>query len=84
MKLIRIAFSVLLGVTLAAPAVASSDWVEDFLRRYEPAKSVGTVASASTSNLGLFLQTGVVPVTMNDVISMIIEKTGYHSWQKAN
>ena len=74
MKLIRIAFSVLLGVTLAAPAVASSDWVEDFLRRYEPAKSVGTVASASTSNLGLFLQTGVVPVTMNDVISMIIEK----------
>ena len=74
MKLMRIAFSVLLGVTLAAPAVASSDWVEDFLRRYEPAMSVGTVASASTSNLGLFLQTGVVPVTMNDVISMMIEK----------
>jgi len=74
MKLIRIAFSVLLGMTLAAPAVASSDWVEDFLRRYEPAKSVATVASASTSNLGLFLQTGVVPVTMNDVISMMIEK----------
>ncbi|PYS50732.1 MAG: hypothetical protein DMG13_20330 [Acidobacteria bacterium] len=73
MKLTRIAISLLLVVALAAPATASSGWVEDFLRRYEPAKNVASVANASSTNLGQFLQTGIVPVTLNDVVNMILE-----------
>ncbi len=33
MKLTRIVISILLVATLAVPAMANSDWVEDFLRR---------------------------------------------------
>src|SRR2546428_198359 len=36
MKLTRIVISILLVATLAVPAMANSDWVEDFLRRNEP------------------------------------------------
>src|SRR5215510_4319233 len=43
MKLSKIAVSMLILVTMAVPAMASSDWVEDFLRRYDPTKSVTTV-----------------------------------------
>lgn len=73
MKLTRIAISILLVTTLAAPAMASSDWVEDFLRRYEPAKGVGTAASNSAGSLGQLIRTGEVPVTLNDVINLMID-----------
>jgi outer membrane protein TolC len=63
----------LLVTTLAAPAMASSDWVEDFLRRYEPAKGVGTAASNSAGSLGQLIRTGEVPVTLNDVINLMID-----------
>ena len=73
MKVIRIAFSILLVTMLALPAMASSDWVDEFLRRYEPSRSLATVATTSMSNLGQLLRTGEVPVTINDVISMMID-----------
>jgi outer membrane protein len=73
MKVIRIAFSILLVTMLAVPAMASSDWVDEFLRRYEPSRSIATVATTSTSNLGQLLRTGEVPVTINDVINMMID-----------
>ena len=73
MKVIRIAFSILLVTMLAMPAIASSDWVDEFLRRYEPNRSLATVASTSTSGLGQLLRTGEVPVTVNDVINMMID-----------
>jgi outer membrane protein len=65
-----------LALALATPAMASNDWVEEFLKRYDPSKSAATVAenSASTSSLGQLLQTGTVPITMNDVVNMMIEK----------
>ena len=75
MKLTRIVISILLVATLAVPAMANSDWVEDFLRRYDPPRSAGAGGSnASTTNLGQLLQTGTVPVTMADVIAMMIER----------
>lgn len=73
MKLIKIAISILLVSALATPAKASSDWVEDFLRRYQPSKSVATVATNSPESLGQLLRTGEVPVTLTDVINMMIE-----------
>src|SRR2546425_2629152 len=75
MKLTRIVISILLVATLAVPAMANSDWVEDFLRRYDPPRSAGAGGSnASSTNLGQLLQTGIVPVTMADVIAMMIER----------
>jgi len=72
MKLTRIAISILLITILAVPALAES-WVEEFLRRYEPAKGTGAVASSSTAAIGQLLRTGEVPVTLNDVINMMID-----------
>ena len=68
MKLKRILIATLLAVTLATPAVAASNWVEDFLRRYDPRQS------DSTTNIGQFIQTGIVPVTLNDVVNMMIDR----------
>ena len=75
MKLTRIVISILLVATLAVPAMANSDWVEDFLRRYDPPRSAGAGGgNASSTTLGQLLQTGTVPVTMADVIAMMIER----------
>jgi outer membrane protein TolC len=48
--------------------------VEDFLRRYNPAApAVATVATNSTEAIGQLLRTGEVPVSMTDVINMMID-----------
>ena len=64
MKLIRTISSTLLLMSLAVPAMASADWVEEFLRRYDPAKgpATATVASnpASAAELGQLIRTGEV------------------------
>ena len=73
MKVTKIAISILLVMTLAVPAMASTDWVEDFLRRYDPAKSAATAAASSTAGLGQLLRTGEVPISLSDVINMMID-----------
>ena len=65
---------ILLMLALAAPAMAQNDWVDGFLRRYDPSRGAATVATNSTSTLGQLLQTGIVPITLNDVVNMMIEK----------
>ena len=64
MKLTTVFISLCLLLTLAAPAAASSDWVEDFLRRYEPSTPLASVTKASSTNLGQLLQTGIVFVIL--------------------
>src|SRR5262245_48816988 len=71
MKLITIILSTVLLMTIASPATASN-WVEDFLRRYEPSSTPSP--QLGSANLEQFLQTGVIPITMNDVINLMIEK----------
>ena len=73
MKLSKIVISILLVMALATPAMASSNWVDDFLRRYDPSKTAATTASNRTSNIAQFIRTGEVPVTLNDVINMMID-----------
>jgi outer membrane protein TolC len=63
----------MLIAALAAPATASTNWVEEFLRRYDPARSSATVASSSTESLGQLLRTGEVPVSLSDVINLMID-----------
>ncbi len=73
MKLFRITISTLLVVALAAPAMASSDWVDEFLKRYEPSRTVAAVASNSTGTIGQLLRTGEMPITISDVINLMID-----------
>src|SRR5262245_63486263 len=73
MKLTKIIVSVFLVAILAVPAMASTDWVEEFLHRYDPSKSVTTVASNSTETLGQLIRTGEISVTLSDVINMMID-----------
>src|SRR5689334_11042748 len=74
MRSVKPAASILLVMMLAIPAFASETWVEDFLRRYNPAApQVATVATNSTETLGQLLRTGEVPVSMTDVINMMID-----------
>src|SRR5262245_57043327 len=73
MKSTRVLVSLLLVLAIANPAMAASDWVEDFLRRYNPASGVTAVASASAANLGQVLPPGIIPVTLNDVINMLVD-----------
>jgi outer membrane protein TolC len=67
MKFTKIAISILLTTLFITPAMASSDWVEDFLKRYDPGKD------SSTGPISQLLRTGEVPVTLNDVINLMID-----------
>jgi len=74
MKFNKIIMSIFLTTALTLPAMASPNWVEDFLRRLHPPKSVAArpeVVPAST--IGKFLRTGEVPVTLSDVINMMVD-----------
>jgi outer membrane protein len=74
MKAIKIFISLLLITILAVPAAASENWVDSFLRRYDPSKSAAPAgASSSNTRLGQLLRTGEMPVTMNDVINMMLD-----------
>jgi outer membrane protein len=74
MRLTKIVISVLLAGTLSLPATASSSWVDDFLHRYDPSGSTPSQPrNAPQANLGQFLATGEVPITLNDVVNMMID-----------
>jgi outer membrane protein len=74
MNLTRIVASVLFAGILALPGMASTSWVDDFLHRYDPSGSVPSQPkSPQQANLGQLLRTGEVPITLNDVINMMID-----------
>jgi len=73
MNVRNIAISILFVTTLSVPASASSGWVEEFLHRYDPSKSAASSATNSTTSIGQLLQTGEVPVTLADVINLMID-----------
>jgi outer membrane protein TolC len=74
MNFTRIVASVVLAGVLALPGMASSNWVDDFLHRYESSGSVPSQPnSPQQANLSQLLKTGEVPITLNDVINMMID-----------
>ena len=73
MKLGKIGFSLVFVMLLTVPATASSDWVEEFLHRYDPSKVRTEVATASTAGVGQLLRTGELSVSLTDVINLMID-----------
>jgi outer membrane protein len=77
MKVTKIIISILVVTSLATPAMASSNWVEDFLHRYDPSTwgppRAADSAAGSSSSLSQLLRTGEVAVTMNDVIGLMLD-----------
>src|SRR5438552_6930795 len=73
MNLTKIAASILLVAMLAVPATASTDWVDDFLHRYDPRTVAPRPESGGGLNIGDFLRTGQVTVSLNDVINMTLD-----------
>ena len=56
------------------PAMASSDWVDDFLRRYQPTSAAAVpVSTARLQPVGQLFPNGTVQVALSDVINMMIE-----------
>jgi outer membrane protein TolC len=74
MKIIKTLLVTLLVLTFAVPAMSATDWVDQFLSRYDPGKrAVATVATTSTEAIGQLIRTGEVPVTLTDVINLMID-----------
>src|SRR5437867_3457694 len=73
MKFTKIIATIFLSVTLALPAVASPNWVEDFLRRLHPKSVTPRPEVVPASTIGQFLRTGEVPVSLSDVINMMVD-----------
>jgi hypothetical protein len=53
-------------------AQSQSQWVEDFLKRYQPSKEAAP--PATNTALAQFTQTGVLPITMNDILNLMLEQ----------
>ena len=74
MKATKIFISLLLITNLAVPAMASENWVDTFLRRYDPSKTAASTGSSSSSTqVEQLLRTGEMPVTMGDVINLMLD-----------
>jgi outer membrane protein TolC len=73
MRLIKIVVTTVLVIIVAAPAMASNGWVDDFLRRYQPTAAAEPAPGAGVRTAGQFFPTGTVPIALADVINMMIE-----------
>src|SRR5499427_2805162 len=73
MKVGKIVLSLVFVILMAVPSSASSDWVEEFLHRYDPSKAGAPAAPNSTTNIGQLVRTGELPVTLSDVINLMID-----------
>jgi outer membrane protein len=67
------ALFVVMIVLPALPAKASSDWVDDFLRRYQPSAYTETASTVRPLPAGQLFPSGTVQVALSDVINMMIE-----------
>src|SRR5262245_17308041 len=71
---------VFLTLVVAAPLQAQQaqhgeqHWVDDFLRRYKPPSTPVESQGPSLQLVSQVLQTGIVPVTMADVINAMLDR----------
>ena len=72
----RILLTLLTLLFIAAPAGAQSkDFVADFLGKYRPVPEKAAAPPANPpSAMAQFLQSGEVPITLNDVVNMMVDQ----------
>jgi hypothetical protein len=58
---------------MVAPARAQSRWVDDFLKRYQTSME-SAPQRTPTATVVQFLQTGELPVTLSDVVNLLLDK----------
>ena len=73
MKTKSLLLAILVLACLTAPVQAQSNWVDDFLRKYQPSRETAPAPGAS-STLIRFVQTGELPVTLTDVVNLMLDK----------
>src|SRR5262245_19497459 len=72
MNIKKLWIATFLTISIAAPLRAETKWAEEFLRRYQP--SAGTSDSKETTPIGEMLQTGTVPIGVNDLVNMMLDQ----------
>ncbi len=75
MTITKIVITAVLVFAITIPATASSGWVDDFLRRYQPVTVAASdpAPGVSAQPAGQLFPTGAVPVTMNDIINLMLD-----------
>ena len=72
MNIKKLWIATFLTISIAAPLRAETKWAEEFLRRYQP--STSTSDSKETTPIGEMLQTGTVPIGVNDLVNMMLDQ----------
>jgi outer membrane protein TolC len=72
MNIKKIWLATFLTISIAAPLRAETKWVEEFLRRYQP--SASTSDSKETTPIAEMLQTGTIPIGVNDLVNMMLDQ----------
>src|SRR3954463_14732018 len=70
----RTIFSLFLLLWIAVPAHAQSNFVNDFLRNYHPSGEEAAPPVKPPTPLTQFLQTGEIPLTMNDLVNLMVDQ----------
>src|SRR5881409_4029986 len=74
--LVYVFLSIVMTAPLGAQSTQSTNWVEDFLRRYQPprASAPSAVPSQTLTAAGQVFQAGVAPITLQDIINLMLER----------
>jgi len=70
----RTIFSLFLLFWIAVPAHAQSNFVTQFLRNYHPTGEEAAPPVKPPTALTQFLQTGEIPITMNDLVNLMLDQ----------
>ena len=69
----RMMLSALSVFCLVAPLAAQSGWTEEYLMRFNPAASRTAAAPPLNPVFGQLLQTGTVPISVQEVVNMMLD-----------
>lgn len=70
----RTIFSLFLVLCLAVPAHAQSNFVSQFLKNYHPTGEEAAPPVSPPTPLAQFLQNGEIPITMNDLVNLMLDQ----------
>lgn len=59
---------------VAIPAGAQSNWATDFVKKYNPDAEAAAPPANPPSTIAQFLKTGEIPITLSDVVNMMLDQ----------